>query len=192
MQVIMSILAFEEDRSQDPLVSAVVKKTSSRIMSMSLAHKMLYDAQDLSSIDLGDYLREVVGILVSERSFPGGRIEVTTRTQPVSVLIDVAVPCGLVIHELVSNALLHAFPGERRGEVRVEVGRAEGGEIELEVSDDGVGLPELFDFRKEGKLGSQLILGLVEQQIKGSLSIRNVKGLTCHISFDDSQFVRRV
>ena len=191
MQVIMSILSFEQDAVRNPQVSAVVKRTNSRILSMSMAHMKLFEAQDLSSIDLGDYARDLIEILTVDKSFPAERIRITTSIQPVAALIDVAVPFGLLFHELVSNAFLHAFPAGERGEVKVDLARTADGDVELQVRDDGVGFSEHFDFRRDGKLGSVLIHGLVTQ-LNGRLTLNSGGGLSCSVSFSDSHIERRV
>jgi two-component system, sensor histidine kinase PdtaS len=192
MQVIMAILAIEEGAANDRLVSAVVRKTSDRIMSMSLVHKKLYESQDLSFVDLKSYSEELVELLSQDQSFPGDRVRVETSVDSVSVTIDAAVPCGLVLHELLSNAFEHAFPGTGSGRVRLAISRSLDGLIEIEVSDNGVGLPEGFDYRGRGSLGFQLIHGLVEEQLKGSLSFESSRGLSCRISFPDARAVKRI
>ncbi|MFZ4617164.1 MAG: response regulator [Rectinemataceae bacterium] len=191
MMVIMSILSFEEDLAKDGLVSAIVDRTNSRIQSMALVHERLLASQDLSSIDLGDYARDLISTLMQAKAFPGTRITMKISTETVPLLIDAAVPFGLLLHELLSNAFIHAFPGDRKGVVRVNIVRTPGGEIQLEVSDDGVGLPEDFDSRKAGKLGYQLIHGLVEQ-LGGILSLESAGGLACTARFKESHFKRRV
>jgi two-component sensor histidine kinase len=191
MMVIMSILSFEEDLAKDGLVSAIVDRTNSRIQSMSLVHEKLLASQDISSINLGDYARDLISSLMKAKAFPGTRITMKISTEAVPMLIDAAVPFGLLLHELLSNAFSHAFPGDRRGEVRVKITKTQDGEIQLDVSDDGVGLPEGFDSRKAGKLGFQLVHGLVEQ-LGGILSLDSASGLTCTARFKESRFTRRV
>ncbi len=192
MQVIMAILSFEEEAAHDEKVSKIVRETNDRIMSMSLVHKKLFESQDLSRIDLKDYADDLIGFLMEDSSFPIGRISVKTMVESMPLLIDSAIPCGLVLQELVSNAFRHAFPGDSKGEVRITIGRSDEGSVELEVADDGVGLPEHFDYRKQHTLGFQLITGLVEQQLKGSLRFESGHGLSCHVSFTDAQMMKRV
>jgi two-component sensor histidine kinase len=119
------------------------------------------------------------------------RIKVTPLMEAVSVPIDTATPCGLLLCELLSNAFRHAFPGDASGEVRVSIGRTAGGRISLEVSDDGIGLPERFDASKTETLGYQLVHGMVDQ-LKGELSFGSGQGLSCRVSFSDTLIADRV
>ncbi len=192
MQVIMAILAFEKDISSDESVKSIVQQTSDRIMSMSIVHKKLYESQDLSSIDLKTYLEELLCVLMSERYFSGDRISVKTNVEPILMLIDTAVPFGLVLHEIISNAFRHAFADDRRGEVSITISQGEGRRIELEVTDNGVGLPEGFDFKNTKSLGFPLLSMLVEQQLGGTLRFRSSGGLSCHASFIDANLIKRV
>jgi len=191
MQVIMSILSFEATCIRSEGISALVQRTNDRIMSMSLVHQRLCEAQDLSSVDLGDYIRDLLRTLMGDKSFPAERIKVTTLAESVSVPIDTAMPCGLLLRELLSNAFRHAFPGNTSGTVWVGITRTAENRITLEVSDDGIGLPEFFDIRKVDTLGFQLVQGMVEQ-LKGELSFGAGRGLSCRVSFSEAQIVRRL
>jgi two-component sensor histidine kinase len=102
------------------------------------------------------------------------------------------VPYGLILHELVTNSFRYAFPGDRRGELRIVLARGPDGMVELEVSDDGVGLPVGFDYKKKETLGFQIIISLVEQQLGGKVLIDSSKGLSCRVSFSDAQAIKRV
>lgn len=159
---------------------------------MSLIHKKLYDSQDLSLVDIKAYAEDLMDLLTEDESFPTDRIKLRTSVEAVSLPIDTAVPCGLVLHELVSNAFRHAFPGSGSGEVRISISRTAKGYIELDVADNGIGLPEDFDYRGQGTLGFQLIHGLVEEQLKGSLHFEGSHGLSCRVSFLDTRAMKRV
>ncbi|MEI6877373.1 MAG: histidine kinase dimerization/phosphoacceptor domain -containing protein [Spirochaetota bacterium] len=183
MQVIIALLSFEAEVADDPRVSEVVKKASDRIMSMALAHKKLYESRDLSKIDISEYATELVDLAIEEDSSSANRIGVTTDMESISVSIDSAMPFGLVIHELVSNTLRHAFPFGREGRIWLRVARGSGREIEVEVSDDGVGIPDHYDFQRRDRLGLRLVKGLVEEQMRGRISFSTGPGLSCKISF---------
>ena len=192
MQVIISLLGWEADLVGSDLVDEFVRKTNDRIMSMSLVHKKLYDSMDLSRIDLNEYCRELIDLLVD--SEPGRRRHI--RFQPAAealpVKIDTAVPFGLAFHEILTNALRHAYPRGAEGEVRVSLSSLAPDRIELEVSDDGVGLPADFDGRSGRTLGFQLIHGLVEAQMGGSVACETDRGLRCIVRFSDAQAQTRV
>ncbi len=192
MQVIISLLGWEAELVGSDVVDEFVRKTNDRIMSMSLVHKKLYDSMDLSRIDLNEYCRELIDLLVD--SEPGRRRHI--RFQPAAealpVKIDTAVPFGLAFHEIVSNALRHAYPPGAEGEVRVVLSSLVPDRVELAVSDDGVGLPADFDGRSGKTLGFQLIHGLVEGQMGGSFACETGRGLRCIVRFSDAQTQTRV
>ena len=191
MQVIIALLSFEAEVADDPRVSEVVKKASDRIMSMALAHKKLYESRDLSKIDLSEYATELVDMVIEEDSTSANRLKVTTDMETIPVSIDSAMPFGLVIHELVSNTLRHAFPGDREGRIWLRVARGSGREIDVEVGDDGVGIPDQYDFQRRDRLGLRLIKGLVEEQMRGRISFSRGPGLTCKISFLEAKPMQR-
>lgn len=192
MQVILALLAFEDESIQDRRVSEVVKKTSDRIMSMALVHQKLYQSQDLSRVDLKEYTEDLLGTLFGNDPTLDQRISVTMALEPAAVLIDAAVPYGLVLHELVSNSLRHAFPDGRRGKLTVRISKREKEGIELEIADDGVGLPEDFARRCSKTVGMNLVRGLIEQQLRGSVELSTGPGLSCRVRFSDALFMKRV
>lgn len=192
MQVIISLLGWEADLVGNSLVDEVVRKTNDRIMSMSLVHKKLYDSMDLSSIDLNEYCRELIDLLIDGEPGRRRRIRFESATETLPVVIDIAVPFGLAFHELVSNAQRHAYPVEGEGEIRIGLAREAAGRIELVVSDDGVGLPGDFDAKSGKTLGFQLIRGLVEDQMGGIFKFETGRGLRCIVSFSDARAQTRV
>ena len=107
-------------------------------------------------------------------------------------MIDTAIPCGLVLNELISNALKHAFPGDMTGEIRVQVNQAVTGDIEIRVSDNGIGVPDGFDFRESGTLGLQTVFAVVEHQLQGAVTFEVDDGTTCHIRFSGDSYEARV
>ncbi len=192
MQVISGILDTEADISGDPKVVKVVKDTLERIMAMSLVQKKLYDSQDLSRIDMREYFRELLDALTEDESFARERITLTGTEVPIPLLFDAAVPCGLVLRELVSNAIRHAYPGKVEGEIRVSIATSPSGGMEFRIEDDGKGLPPDFDFNRKDTLGMQLIKGLVESQLRGTVSFETAKGVSCQVIFSDARFSARV
>jgi PAS domain S-box-containing protein len=193
MQLISSFLDLEAEGSGDERVAAALRDMIGRISSMALVHQKLYESEDLSRIDLGDYLEDLVSSI--RRAYLEGRrgIEIAAEAEPgiVSVL-DVALPCGLVVNELVVNAVKHAFAGRASGSIRVSLRRASPGVLELRVSDDGVGLPEGFDFRRDGHVGLQTVVSIVEMQLRGSIAFEPGAGTTCAAAVRDDIFKARV
>jgi two-component sensor histidine kinase len=120
------------------------------------------------------------------------KISLELETEPVSVLIDTAIPCGLILSELISNTLKHAFPGDRAGRLSIQLDQAEDEAITLRVADNGVGVAEDFDIRKQDTLGLQTVLGIVEHQLRGEISVETESGLAWRIRFRDDLYRPRV
>lgn len=185
MQVICSLLSLESSRTRNEELLRVLKETGGRIRAMALVHQKLYQSQNLSRIDLQEYVAELTELL--DRSFkgPARGIRTTLFTESVFVSIDVAIPCGLLLNELVTNAQKHAFPAGRPGEIQVTLRRQECGPIELKVRDDGVGVRPEFDLRRDAHLGLQSVSAICEHQLRGKVELSSDHGLCCRICFRD-------
>jgi two-component sensor histidine kinase len=147
---------------------------------MALVHEMLYRSQDLARVDFAEYVRTLVVQLF--RSYnAAGKIRCVVEVEPAVFGVDLAVPCGLVINELVANALKHAFPADRKGELRVRMKSSAEGYL-LSIADDGVGLPPRLDFIHTGTLGLQLVRMLTDQ-IGGELRVERSSGTEFAIRF---------
>ena len=150
---------------------------------MSLVHQKLYEARDLSSIEMASYTRDLVGLLV--RSYKEKSQVITTNLdlERVTVNIDVAIPYGLVINELISNCFKHAFNSQETGVVTIRLRLLGSGEIELCLADDGAGMPDNFDIRESSSLGLQSVIALVEHQLRGIIEMRSNGGTEFVIRF---------
>jgi PAS domain S-box-containing protein len=175
LQITSSLLRLQEVAIGDPQAREVFAGTQHRIRSMALVHEKLYQSTNLSEIDFGDYIKTLGDLLM--KSFAPDPSPMTLRISGSTVLlsIDVAVPCGLIINELLSNALKHAFPDGRSGTIAVELEDCGDGTCEVFVRDDGVGLEPNLDPAKVTTLGLQLVAGLV-QQIDGTLTVTSGNG----------------
>ncbi len=120
------------------------------------------------------------------------KIAINTDMESVSVTIDYAIPCGLVINELITNSLKHAFPGDRKGEIIIELNLNDDDEIDIRINDDGVGLPTDFDIRKSGSYGLQSVISLTEHQLQGNLDLITGKGAEFRIRFKEAGYKERV
>lgn len=193
MLVIRSMLSLQAMRSASEEVKRLVADVDSKILAMALVHQKLYESRNLSRIDLGEYLRDLALALSSSFSLVPGQVTLNIVTEPMVTLIDTAVPCGLVVTELVSNAFKHAFPGGRSGEIRIELSRRTPERAQLRVADNGVALPPGFDFRKGSMLGLRTVYMIVEHQLKGSVQFSTPGiGVVCEIEFPDTQYSERV
>ena len=184
LQVVSSLLGLQATHVSDPAARAAFEETQGRVRSIALLHEKLYGAPDLVSLDMEQYLRELVAGVT--RALSGrGRPPVTMNVHTSQVLLDLehAVPCGLIMNELVTNALKHAFDGLPRADAQVEVSiTAEGGDVRLAVSDNGRGLPAALDFRTTQTMGLHLVRTLT-RQLRGTLDIRCDAGTLCTVTF---------
>jgi two-component sensor histidine kinase len=137
---------------------------------MALIHQTLYGSKDFESVDFAQFSATLLPALIESFSIDPTRIVTRVEVEPVHLPIDTAVPCGLVVNELITNALKHAFPNRARGEIHVALTRQPGNEVLLSVSDDGIGLPEHADINTTETLGLQLV-GLLAAQLDGEVSI---------------------
>jgi two-component sensor histidine kinase len=143
---------------------------------MALIHEQLYESRDLARIDFGAYVRSLAAFLFRSYAADVGQVTLEIEADEVSLGIDQAVPCGLILNELMSNALKHAFPAGQEGEIRVALGANED-KVTLMLSDNGVGLPTNMDYCTTGSLGLQLVSTLVDQ-LDGEIELENRNG-TC-------------
>jgi two-component sensor histidine kinase len=138
---------------------------------MALIHEKLYHSQDLSKIDFSEYVRNLASNLFLSYDVDMQRIKLEVNVDEVSWDVGTAIPCGLIINELISNALKHAFPGNREGRIRIEL-RKEQEKFLLVVADNGVGFPKDMDFHQSKSLGVQLVSMLAEQ-LNGTIDLHS-------------------
>lgn len=192
MQVIASTLSLQSGSTKNNEVRIALEENAARIDSMALVHEMLYESQDLSRINLADYIRRLASAVGATYRQSDIQMRVFVDAMDVPVLFDTAVPCGMVVSELFTNAQKHAFPNGETGTVTIRLRRVPEGSIELTVSDDGVGLPAGLDVRSGDSAGLQTIIALVEDQLDGSISFDGTRGTSCEIRFSDDQYEKRV
>jgi len=185
LQIICSLLALQSDAVEDPNVLGALKDSQNRIRSMALIHEQLYQSEDLARIDFSRYLTSLAGALRQAYSDKAADVALKTDVPQVFLGVAVALPCGLITNELVTNSLKHAFPGGLQGEVRIEFARGPAGGYVLTVRDDGRGLPEGFDLGTTTSLGLQLVVNLAEIQLRGKLEVIGDHGTVFRIQFPD-------
>jgi two-component sensor histidine kinase len=152
---------------------------------MALIHERLYQSPNLASVDMGEYTRNLVSDLQRSHSIGERAVRLRLDIEDIPLGITEAIPCGLIINELVSNALKHAFPKGRAGEITIGLQRGGANQVTLTVSDNGIGLPEQVDFRKSPSLGLTLINSLVEQ-LGGTIELDRSGGTAFTITFGGS------
>jgi two-component sensor histidine kinase len=148
---------------------------------MALIHTKLYQSSDLARIDFADYIRKLAADLIDSYRLEPDAVTLALDVKDIYFDVNVGIPCGLIVNELLTNALKHAFPNGRQGEVSVSLSPGDG-TITLAVADNGIGFPENIDFRNTESLGFQLVTALVEQ-LGGTIELARDKGTTFAISF---------
>ena len=191
MLVIISMLQLQAMEVDNDEVKTLFWETENRIRAMSLVHEKLYQSKNLTDIELGQYLREMVTSLVGSMVL-GGRVTVESRLEKVRLSIDSAVPLGLAINEIVTNSLKHAFGDGRRGRIFIHLHRLQGGELEIVVGDDGPGLPLQVKPGEARSLGMRIIVNLVTGQLRGSLEMVDGPGAVCRLTFAEPVRAGRV
>ncbi len=182
LQIIASLLDLQANSITDDATVEVLRESRDRVRSMALIHEHLYGTEELGRIDLSDYVQDLCSSVAA--SYGLNNVQVLPKVDDIVLNIDTAIPCGLIINELLSNALKYAFP-EGKGCVRIEVRRAPEGEMGyvMTVADDGVGLPASVDPTASASLGLQLVHALA-QQIHGVLTCDRQGGTTMRIHFN--------
>ncbi len=189
MQVISSLLSLQAAKAA-PEAIEVLNESQKQIRSMALIHEKLYRSSSLAEIDFADYVESLIDELLRMYNVPLGAITITVDIENVQLGVDTAIPCALIINELVSNSLKYAFPDRRPGDVTVALQRTNGAHT-LTVGDGGVGFPADVDFRATDSLGMQLVATLVGQ-LDGTITLDRTKGTTFIITFKPADAHERV
>ncbi len=181
LQVISSLFDLQLDHIDDDKARAAIKTNQNRIGLMAIIHEQLYQSPDLSMISFPGYIRNLIMSLFESYGVDYDRVAFEVGGDDVYLSIDAAIPCGLIINELVTNSLKHAFPQGEKGVISIEISAINDRYL-LTVSDRGIGIPEHIDLRKSGGLGWQLINLLIDQ-LNGSIRRQSEKGASFRIEF---------
>jgi PAS domain S-box-containing protein len=184
LQVISSLLYLQSEQVADPQVRTVLQDSQNRVRSMALIHEKLYQAKDQVRVDMAEYIQNLSNYLFRSYTAHAGRIQLSVDVAAIQLAIDTAMPCGLIINELVSNALKHGFPDGRSGEIYIQLAQDDDGTYRLLVGDTGIGLPQTISPVKTSSLGLQLVHTLV-RQLDGTVEFATEGGAQFHIRFAD-------
>ncbi|MDR3510934.1 MAG: histidine kinase dimerization/phosphoacceptor domain -containing protein [Caulobacteraceae bacterium] len=171
LQIIQSLLYLQASKINDETVTAILMESQNRIKSMALIHQTLYQSKDFERVDFGLFLDTLAPNLVSSYSVDPGRIGLSIDAADVQLPIHVAIPCGLVVNELISNALKHGFPDGQRGHIEVALAREPNDDVVLSVSDDGIGIPDALEIPNADTLGLQMVY-LLSEQLRAAMEVR--------------------
>ena len=183
LMVISSLLNLQSDYIKDKEALGIFKESQSRAQSMALIHERLYRSDDMKKIDFGEYVQTLSTDLYRTYVADEGRITLNLDVENAKIDINTSVPLGLIVNELVSNCLKHAFLNERSGEINISFKKSND-EFILDVKDNGVGFPEDLDFKNTDSLGLQLVNSLVDQ-IDGKIELKSKNGTEFKITFSE-------
>ena len=186
--VVSSLLESQIDYTDNPEIIKVLKDSQNRIMSMALIHEQLHGNTGLHSIDFQQYLTTLTEQLIN--SCLTKEINLQANIQPCQINIETANPCGLIINELIANAVEHAFPDRDRGNIILNVSQDDLGNFNLLLKDDGIGFPDHKNFYQSDSLGLELVVTLVEQ-LEGNIEMNNNNGTEIKIAFKELDYKAR-
>jgi two-component sensor histidine kinase/HAMP domain-containing protein len=192
MQVICSLLSLQTAHIQDERLLPIFHETKNRIRAMTLVHEKIYMSPSLVTLDLADYIKDLVGYLLEDYQVDGRKIAMHLNLESFSASLETAIPLGLILNEFITNALQHAFPGEQVGEIGISLHKCADGELELTIVDNGIGLPPEIDFKNAGSLGFKLVNALANNQLQGKLLLHLNQGTKFHLKFPEPYYPPRI
>jgi PAS domain S-box-containing protein len=182
LQVIASLLNLQSASLQDPHIQAIFQDCQERIRAMALVHELLYQSRNLGRIKLAHYLEALAKQLYGSYRIDPERVHLSIQADEVLLDVNAAIPCGLLCHELISNCLKHAFPGQQSGDVTITIRAIPAGQLTVTIHDTGIGFPESVDFHKTESLGLQVAC-LLTRQLQGTMTLARDGGTCFTLTF---------
>jgi PAS domain S-box-containing protein len=182
LQVISSLMNMQVRQLHDTSSRDALEECQTRVQAIALIHEKLYQSRDYSRVPFSEYVKSLASSIFAATGISPSAVNLRLEMQEVSLGVDKAIPCGLILNELITNALKHAFPAPRLGTVSVELSRDGDGRVTISVSDNGTGMPENFDLNHSPSLGLSLVHTLVEQ-LEGHIDIVRDSGTTFRVAF---------
>jgi PAS domain S-box-containing protein len=182
LQVIASLINMQIRTLQDDASRTALQECRSRVQTMALIHEKLYGSSDYANVPFADYARDLTATVFSAAGVSSNVVNLVMEMEPLTMPVEQAIPCGLILNELINNAFKHAFTGASTGELRVGLRRLPGEHVELSVADNGPGIAEDFAPERSTSLGMRLVVTLVAQ-LRGRLEIVKSPGTTVRITF---------
>lgn len=181
LQVINSILKLQSMHLEDEKTIMALHDCQERIKSMAFIHESLYQSNDLAKVNFSEYLRNLSNNLLFSYQVNANKIKLLFEVEPVSLSLDTGISCGLIVNELISNALKYAFKDQENGQIKLTLSKEKNGHLFI-LEDNGSGIPDNVNYKKTNSLGFQLVLGLVDQ-IDGTIQLKKDKGTKFIIKF---------
>jgi two-component system, sensor histidine kinase PdtaS len=189
LQIVMSLLNSQSAYADNDAALTAIHNSQHRVHAMSLIHQKLYNSENVSSIDMSSYIRELT-LYLSDSFNTRQRIRFEFAIEPLELDVSQAVPIGLILNEAITNSIKYAFPDGRSGVITIALSNSTSNQYVLSISDNGVGMPTRLDSKQSGSLGMSLIAGLSED-LEGEFSIESNRGTTIRVSFKQTAVVSR-
>ncbi len=183
LQIVSSLLELQLSYIKNKKYIEIFKDCGNRIQSMAIIHEELYNSKDLAKIDFKDYINDLMVELFASYGVNADRIALKTEVNRIMLGIDTAIPCGLIINEIVSNSIKYAFPDNRKGEIFISLKTYKTNDCILKIRDSGTGLPKDLDIKKNKSLGMYLVTNLIENQLYGRIKLNRARGTEYIIRF---------
>ncbi|MCI0448961.1 MAG: GAF domain-containing protein [Chlorobi bacterium] len=192
LQIMSSLVKLQSHYINDPKMLEILKETESRIHSMAIVHSKLHTTKDYEKINFYDYVKNLTDNFWNSYGFRLKNVEIKINISDLSLNIDTAIPCGLIINELVLNSIKYAFPNDRKGVIDISLLNQGNNRFVLRVKDDGIGLPKGINITESDTLGIQLVT-LLSKQMNGTVEIKSSpdKGVEFTISFEEAVYKAR-
>jgi two-component sensor histidine kinase len=191
MQILSSLIRLQLRQADSEHLKDVLSESEARIRSMGLLHEKLYQSDSVSDIELNGYLRTLTNEILRMNNRSGAKIEIRLNVNDIRLGLDTALPCGLIVTELVTNSMKYAFQDGRPGVILVSVTRTNEGEYSLVVWDNGVGFPADFDISQSQSLGMRLV-NMLTAQLNGTVVTTGDRGTRTELKFKESQYKNRI
>lgn len=182
LQIVSSLFFFQSKKITDPVTLDMFRDGQNRVKSMALIHEKLYQSGDLANIDFKEYIKKLANFLFQSYGINQSRIKLKIHVQEVKLGVDTAVPCGLIINELISNSFKHGFSETDEGEIKIDMGYDETNKLNLKISDNGKGIPKDLNIEESDSLGLRLVYNLTTQ-LNGKVTFFNNYGTTVKLVF---------
>lgn len=191
LHVVANLLDLQSDYIQDARALELFSDSQSRIQSMALIHEQLYQSNHLGQINFGEYIHRLVDNLFLSCKETTGDIQSIIDAEPIFLNLETAVPCGLLINELITNAFKHAFVNRRLGQVYIRFHQDDQQTLKLTIQDDGIGIPDSIDWQDSPSFGLKLVR-ILSKQIRAQMQLDTNNGTTFHIAFEQLKYKPRV
>lgn len=190
LHLITNLLDLQAGMLHDDRLCDVFSATQNRIQAMTLIHEQLYQSDNLGQVNFGEYLNRLMLNVFLANSSDLESVQPILQAEPVFLNLETAVPCGLLINELLVNSLKHAFPNHQTGEVKILLHQTASGQVQIQLIDNGIGLPADFDWQQASSLGFKLVR-ILTRQLKAEIQIERGNGTIVHLSFSELKYQPR-